>query len=139
MAGWCVAAQRTTLAMNLILLRRFITVYTSQHLEIPPGYPNGDRSAAPTEQAFIEQATLSSNKSGQTAPRGTIGFPLGPYISNVPPNPFNKLATVGLVADGDAFPAAADGLYGWLYKAATGEIRPDNPEVDSRGIPYYEY
>ncbi len=139
LAGWGVSAQRTTLAMNLSLLRRFIPLYTSQHLETPPGYPNGDRSAAPTEEAFIDQATLSSNKNGETAPRGTAGFPLGPYISNVPPNPFNRMATVRFIADGDAFPAAADGLYGWLYKPATGEIRPDNPEVDSTGIPYYEY
>ncbi len=139
LAGWGIAAQRTTLAMNLSLLRRFIPVYTSQHGETHPGYPNGDRSAAPTEAAFVDQATLSSNKYGQTAPRGTMGFPLGPYISNVPPNPFNKLATVGILADGDAFPAAADGLYGWLYKPATGEIRPDNPEADTHGIPYYEY
>jgi general secretion pathway protein G len=139
MAGWGVSARRTTLAMNVSLLRRFIPVYASQHLETAPGYPNGDRGAAATEAAFVAQATLSSNKNGQTAPRGTAGYPLGPYISNVPPNPFNKLATVGFIAAGGAFPAAADGQYGWLYNPATGEIRPDNPEVDSSGVPYYEY
>jgi general secretion pathway protein G len=139
LAGWGVAAQRTTLAMNLSLLRRFIPVYTSQHLEVPPGYPNGDPSAAPTEAAFVAQATLASNRQGQTAAPGTIGFPLGPYISKVPPNPFNKKASVGFIADGDNFPLAADGQYGYLYKPATGEIRADNPEVDSSGIPFYEY
>lgn len=139
LAGWGVAAQRTTLAMNLSLLRRFIPVYTSQHGETPPGYLNGDRSAAPTEQAFVNQATLSSNKNGQTAAPGTVGFPYGPYISNVPPNPFNRLATVGFIASGDSFPGAADGDFGWLYNPATGEIRPDNTEVDPTGILYYEY
>ncbi len=139
MAGYTGSARRTTLAMNLNLLRRFIPVYTSQHGEIHPGYPNGDINATPTEQAFVDQATLASNKYGETAPRGTPGYPLGPYISNVPPNPFNKLATVGFIAAGDNFPAAADGQYGWLYNPATGEIRPDNEEVDPRGIPYYEY
>jgi prepilin-type N-terminal cleavage/methylation domain-containing protein len=139
LAGYGGTARQTTLAMNLSLLRRFIPVYTSQHLETPPGYPNGDTSAAPTEAAFVDQATLSSNKEGQTAPPGTLGFLLGPYISKVPPNPFNKLATVGFVADGDSFPAVADGNFGYLYKPATGEIRADNVEVDTRGIPYYEY
>ena len=94
LAGGTTLARQSTLAMNLNLLRRLIPVYASQHLEVAPGYPNGDRSAAPTEQAFVDQATLSSNKNGQTATRGTAGFPLGPYVSNVPPNPFNKLATV---------------------------------------------
>ncbi len=139
LGGWGVRAQQTTLAMHVSLLRRFIPVYTSQHREIPPGFLNGDRSASPTQQAFVDQATLSSNAAGVTAAKGTAGFPYGPYISNVPPNPFNKLATVGFVADGDNFPAAADGNYGWLYKPATGEIRPDNLEVDSTGVPYYEY
>lgn len=139
LAGWGVQAQQATLAMNLSLLRRFIPVYTSQHGETAPGYPNGDLSASPTEQAFVDQATLSSNRFGQTALPGTVGFPLGPYISKVPPNPFNRKSTVGFIAAGANFPPAADGLYGYLYKPATGEIRPDNPEADSRGIPFYEY
>ncbi len=138
-AGWTTSARRTTLAMNLSLLRRFIPVYTGQHGETHPGYPNGDLSADPTAQAFVDQATLSSTKDGATAPRGTPGYPLGPYISNVPPNPFNKLATVGLVANGGNFPAAADDQYGWLYNPATGEIRADNTDIDPRGIPYYDY
>jgi hypothetical protein len=82
---------------------------------------------------------LSSNRAGETAPRGTPGYPLGPYISNVPPNPFNKKATVGFIAEGDSFPPTADNQYGWLFNPATGEIRPDNPEADSHGIPFYEY
>jgi prepilin-type N-terminal cleavage/methylation domain-containing protein len=139
LAGGTTLARQSTLAMNLNLLRRFIPVYASQHLETPPGYPNGNRGAAPTEQAFVDQATLSSNASGQTAARGTLGFPLGPYISNVPPNPFNKLATVQVLGDGVAFPGAADDSVGWIYKPETGEIRPDNIGADPSGKAYYDY
>jgi len=131
------AARETTLAMNLALLRRFVPVYTSQHKEVAPGYPNGDRTAAPTEQAFIDQATLCSNEGGQTAARGTAGFPLGPYLSKIPANPFNKLETVQVLADGQAFPAAADDNFGWIYKPATGEIRPDNTGAHELGGAYY--
>jgi prepilin-type N-terminal cleavage/methylation domain-containing protein len=138
-SGGATLARQSTLSMNLNLLRRFIPVYTSQHLEVPPGYPDGDRSGAPTEQAFVDQATLASTKYGQTAPRGTAGFPLGPYISNVPPNPFNKLATIKVLGNGDAFPAAGDDSTGWIYKAATGEIRPNDDETDSRGTRHYDY
>lgn len=132
-------ARETTLLMNLNLLRRYIPVYTSQHLEVPPGYPDGDPAAAPTEQAFIDQGTLSSTKYGQTAPRGTPGFPLGPYLSNIPPNPFNKLATVEILADNAPFPADADDSHGWICKPATGEIRPDSAGLDTGGRRYYDY
>lgn len=132
-------ARETTLAMDLNLLRRFIPVYTSHHLETAPGYPGGNRSAVPTQQAFIDQAMLSSNSQGQTAARNTPGFPLGPYLSNIPMNPFNKRDTVEILADDAAFPEVANDSHGWICKPATGEIRPDNAGADSGGRPYYDY
>jgi len=133
------SARETTLSMDLSLLRRFIPVYTSQHREVPPGYPDGNRSAAPTGEAFLAQATLSSNIDGRTAARGTDGFPLGPYLSTIPANPFNKLSTVTVLADDADFPAVADDSCGWIYKPATGEIRPGNTGTDDRGVAYYDY
>jgi prepilin-type N-terminal cleavage/methylation domain-containing protein len=133
------SARETTLAMDLNLLRRFIPVYASQHLEVAPGYPNGDKSAAPTEDVFVSQATLSSNQQGQTEARGTAGYPLGPYLSNIPANPFNKLNTVNVLADAAEFPAVADDAFGWIYKPATGEIRPGNSGTDNSGTAYYAY
>jgi prepilin-type N-terminal cleavage/methylation domain-containing protein len=132
-------ARETTLAMNLNLLRRFIPVYTSQHLETPPGYPNGDRTATPTEQAFVDQGILSSNVNGQTAPRGTPGFPFGPYLSNIPPNPFNTLSTVEVLGNGASFPPLGDDSHGWIYKPETGEIRADCKSADMLGKLYYDY
>jgi prepilin-type N-terminal cleavage/methylation domain-containing protein len=139
LAGGTTSARRSTLAMNVSLLRRFIPIYTSHHLEVPPGYPNGNRGATPTETAFVDQATLCSKRTGETAPRGTFGFPFGPYLSKIPENPFNKLDTIEMLADGQAFPATADDSHGWIYKAQTGEIRPDSTGEDDSGILYYEY
>ncbi len=138
-ANSATSARETTLAVDVSLLRRFIQVYTGQHREVTPGYPDGDRSLAPGEDAFVRQATASSNNQGQTAARGTLGFPLGPYISNIPPNPFNKRVTILMLADGEAFPPAADDQYGWIYRAATGEIRPGNSGTDDSGTAYYNY
>ncbi len=139
LSGGTTSARQTTLAMNLNLLRRFIPVYQSQHLEAAPGYPNGDQSATPTESTFVAQGTLATNRNGQTAARGTAGYPFGPYLSNIPPNPFNKLATVQVLGDSDAFPSVADDSHGWIYKPATGEIRPDNTGDDLSGQSYYDY
>lgn len=133
------AARESTLASDLSLLRRFMLIYKSQHLEIAPGYPNGNPAAAPTEQAFNDQATLSSDASGQTAARGTPGFEYGPYLSMVPANPFNGLATIEMIANGQAFPPAANDSHGWVCKPETGEIRPDNTGADAGGTAYYDY
>jgi len=133
------SAKDSALAADLQLLRRVILVYRTQHLEVAPGYPDGDTTQAPTEQAFIDQATMASNANGQTAPAGTAGFNRGPYISKIPVNPFNGKNTVEMLADGQAFPANADDSHGWIYKAATSEIRTDNTGTNLNGKLYYDY
>jgi len=133
------AAKESALATDLQLLRRFILVYKAQHLEVAPGYPDGNTSAAPTEQAFVDQATKASKATGETADTGTSGFNRGPYLSKIPVNPFNDKDTVQMLADGADFSADADDSHGWIYKAETGEIRPDNTGSNSSGKPYYEY
>lgn len=132
-------AKESSLAFDVNLLRRFVMVYKSHHLEVSPGYPGGDGAATPTDQAFRDQAMLSSNASGQTAAVGTVGFDRGPYLSRVPANPFNNKDTVEMVANGAAFPAAADGSHGWVCKPETGEIRPDNTGSTDDGIRYYDF
>jgi general secretion pathway protein G len=133
------SARQTTLAMNLGLLRRFIPVYQGQHLEVAPGYPDGDKAAAPTEEAFVNQAMLSSNRKGETAPRGTAGHPFGPYLSKIPANPFNQLDTILVLANDEVFPAEADDQYGWIYRPVSSEIRPGNSGTDEMDIRYYDY
>jgi len=133
------SAKDSALAADLQLLRRVILVYRTQHLEVAPGYPDGDTTQAPTEQAFIDQATMASNANGQTAPVGTAGFNRGPYMSKIPVNPFNGKNTIEMLADGQAFPANADDSHGWIYKAATSEIRTDNTGTNLNGKLYYDY
>ncbi len=133
------SAKGSALAADLQLLRRVILVYKAQHLEVGPGYPDGDTTQAPIEQAFIDQATMASNANGQTAPAGTAGFNRGPYMSKIPVNPFNGKNTIEMLADGQAFPANADDSHGWIYKAATSEIRADNTGANPNGKLYYDY
>jgi hypothetical protein len=82
---------------------------------------------------------LSSKATGQTAAVGTAGFSYGPYLSRIPANPFNLKDTVETLANGQAFPAAADNSHGWICKPQTGEVRPDNTGTDSGGTAYYDY
>jgi len=138
-SGSAISARESAIAHDLNMLRRYVLIYTAQHLEVPPGYPDGDTTQAPTEQAFIEQITMSSDPNGQTAPVGTPGFERGPYLMRIPVNPLNHKSTVQVLGDGDAFPANGDGSHGWIYKASTSEVRTDCGGTDDRGKPYYDY
>jgi general secretion pathway protein G len=138
-SGSVIAARESAVAHDLQMLRRYVLIYTAQHREVAPGYPNGDTTQAPTEQTFVDQITLSSNTSGQTAPMGTSGFPRGPYLTKIPVNPLNQKDTVQVLADGDAFPANGDGSHGWIYKPATAEVRADCAGTDDNGKRYYDY
>ncbi len=133
------AARSSALAADLNLLRRFMLVYKSHHLEVSPGYLNGDAGGDPNNGVFEDQATLSSKATGETDARGTVGFKYGPYLSQIPVNPFNGLETVQMLVNGEAFPAAADDSHGWICKPETQEIRPDNTGTDENGKAYYDY
>jgi prepilin-type N-terminal cleavage/methylation domain-containing protein len=138
-ANSSISAKQSALATDLQLLRRFVLVYKFQHREVAPGYPGGDITQTPTEQTFIEQATLASNANGQTAAQGTQGFNRGPYVMKIPVNPMNGKSDVQMLGDADNFPANTDDSHGWIYKAATSEIRADNSGTDSNGKRYYDY
>ncbi|MDY0355310.1 MAG: prepilin-type N-terminal cleavage/methylation domain-containing protein [Sedimentisphaerales bacterium] len=137
-ANSATSAKAGSMATNLNMLRRFVLVYTSHHLEVAPGYTAGSGSALDAD-VFANQALLASNLQGETAARGTAGYGYGPYLSKIPTNPFNGLATIQMLGDGDDFPAEADNSHGWVYKAATGEIRPGNSGTDDSGTAYYDY
>ncbi len=138
-SGSVISARESALSVDLNILRRYVLIYKNQHLEIAPGYPDGDTTEAPTEQIFLDQITLSSNSSGQTAPEGTPGFPRGPYLMKIPVNPLNHKNTVQVLDDAANFPANADGSHGWIYKASSSEVRSDSGGTNDRGKPYYDY
>ena len=133
------SARGSALAHDLRMLRRYILIYKSQHLEVSPGHPNGDVTQTPTEQVFVDQFTMSSNTSGQTAAIGTPGYKRGPYLMKIPTNPLNGMNTVQMLGDGENFPADADNSHGWIYKASTSVVRADNTGINDNGKRYYDY
>jgi prepilin-type N-terminal cleavage/methylation domain-containing protein len=138
-SGSVTSARESAVAHDLNMLRRYVLIYAAQHLEVPPGYPDGDRTQAPTEQAFVEQITMSSDPNGLTAVIGTPGFPRGPYMQRIPVNPLNHKDTVQVLGDGDSFPPNGDDSHGWIYQPATAEMRADSGATDESGKRYYDY
>src|SRR5688500_3362552 len=57
-------AKENTLKDELRYLRTQIVVYKAQHKDVPPGYPNGDVSAAATAADFVAQMTRPTDDDG---------------------------------------------------------------------------
>ncbi len=132
-------AKESAAKSDLRTLRSAIELYTVQHNGIPPGYPNGDVTAQPSDQTFIQQLCWSSNQSGQTSQQPAAGFGLGPYIRSFPENPFNNASSVKMVGNSEEIPANATGNLGYIYQPAIKTIKLDWPGTDNAGIRYYDY
>ena len=127
---------------NLRILRQQIEIYAAQHNGVPPGYPYGDTTATPVYAFLAAQLIKPTDAAGKVAPLGTPApsYPFGPYISTLPPNPFNNIRIISVLGNNEQFPADATGeSFGWIYKPAAKEIRLNWPGTDKKGVRYYDY
>ena len=107
-------AKASTGKFNLHTLRAQIEVYKGQH--------NGSLPS----NTLIE-LTKSTNAAGA---QGTgANFPYGPYVREIPTNPFTNSAAIKVITSNPA--AVGDvtsGNGGWLYNATTGGIWLDHAD-----------
>ena len=134
-----VPANENVLRENLRSMRTQIELFVGQHANLAPGYPNGNRSAAPTEADFIAQLTQYTSESGQTAAGYSAATPIRPHLQDLPVNPFNKLSATLVIADGGSIPAADGETYGWFYKPKTRQFIANTPGADESGRAYADY
>ena len=98
-------AKEGTARFNLRALRSQIELYKSQH---DSRYPSQD----------LSELITTTNVTGD---KGTgADYPYGPYIHEIPINPFNNSATV--VAPAAVPPAATVDGAGWLFDTGSGKI-----------------
>lgn len=92
-------------------------------------------------QDIVAQLCGPSRRDGSVATVADGGFDnrwYGPYLDRIPVNPVNGLATVRVMPPG--YPEAVfTGAAGWIYLPETGEIFPDLPGADARGVSYSTY
>lgn len=104
-------AKSSTVKFNLHTLRSQIELYRTQH--------NGTAPAA-----TLAELKVSTDASGA---QGTgVNYPYGPYIREVPVNPYNNKNDVTAITNDPAKAADVTGNTGWLYNATTGGIWIDN-------------
>ncbi len=132
-------AKATTAKANLRVLRSAIKLYAASHKGVPPGYPFSSFEGHALEIHMARQLILATNADGMANIPGTDGFELGPYMREMPENPFNNSDRVLVILNGTDLPANPTGNYGWVYKPLTQTIKLDWSGTDKQGVDYYDY
>jgi len=120
--GYSADAKESVAKEGLRMLRSGIEVYTAQNAGIPPGYVDNDPLGTLDGDAFVTQLTTGKR-----------------YMSEMPENPFNELATISMIGNSATFPATPSGQFGWIYQPATKTIKIDWTGTDKHGLSYFDY
>ncbi len=133
------SARASMLMDDLRVMRTQLEVFKAQHNGVPPGFPGCDSTQTPTEAAMLDHVTRSSNSAGATAAVNTPGYPYGPYMRELPTNPFNGKSTVRVLSASDTLPDSPADQYGWVYQPSSMTFKSDSLGKDNNGVPYFDY
>jgi type II secretion system protein G len=106
-------AKASTVKFNLHTLRSQIELYKAQHNGVVPS-------------GTLVELTVNTDIDGN---QGTgSSYPYGPYIREVPSNPFTNSQTVTVITNDPAAAGDVTGNGGWLYNATTAGIWIDHAD-----------
>lgn len=106
-------AKNNTAKFNLHTIRSQIELFKSQH-----------DGKSPTALDDLTKKTDASGNVGTTS-----AFPYGPYLKELPPNPYNASAKVSAASSNPPTAASGAADAGWLYHAATGGVWIDHDDL----------
>lgn len=112
-------AKSSTGNFNLSAMRSVIQTYRAHH--------DGQNPGSATGTNLLTSLTKKSNKDGSIPSDGSGVF--GPYLVEIPDNPFTSDATVTVVSAAPTS-SSANGK-GWAYNPATAEIWLDSDTGDN--------
>lgn len=129
MSRGAAGAADSALQANLQVLRNALDLFQTEHIG---KYPTFAQMPNALLQFSDEPATTV-----QAAKDPAAGIIFGPYLRAIPPLPVGVEKGKTTFASGAAYTAGS----GWLYDAATGQVRANcqAAEVDARNIPYINY
>jgi general secretion pathway protein G len=106
-------AKASTVQFNLHTLRSQIQLYRTQHNGLAPS-------------GTLAELLTTTDTSGAV---GTgAAFPYGPYLREVPINPFNNSKAIKVITTDPAVAGDVTGTGGWIYNATTGGIWIDHAQ-----------
>lgn len=130
-------ARETTAKDNLRILRTTIERYAAEHNGVPPGYADG--VIVDPHSLLYAQFTAYTSVTGVAAGVKSSVHYLGPYLPQIPENPFNGKTTIKILTAAESFPDPMPASDGWYYKPNTRQIRIDWPGNDSEGTAFSMY
>ncbi len=95
-------SRESSLKMTIHRVRQQIEIYQAQH-----------GGSFPSLASFEAQMTTASDVTGNTAAVDTAGYPFGPYLHELPANPFTSGTDVSNGAVGSS---------AWYYDESTGHF-----------------
>ena len=121
-------AADSSLRQNLVVMRKAIEMYRSEHGGLVPD----------EDLTFAAQLTMYSDAAGNTSATRDATHRFGPYLHQIPRLPVGKNAGSNEIRDGGS---PGDGDEGWFYDKDTGEIfaNTKDAELDRDGTPYNQY
>lgn len=102
-------SRENSVKMDLFRIRQQLEIYKQQH------------GSMPALDTIVEQLTMATNAQGEAAAPGTEGYYLGPYLVNLPRNPYTDSADV-VAIDEDA------GISAWAYDESDGTFYANSEE-----------
>lgn len=115
-------AKQSTLKHNIHILETQLQLYRAAHVAEFPSIQNNS----------LPQLVRSTNVEGKIGPSGP-DYPLGPYVIDIPPNPFDGSSKVTAVQQPGVTPTGVVGnLGGWQYDETTGAVWPNHAEYYSK-------
>lgn len=133
------SARASMLMDDLRVMRSQMEVFKAQHQGVAPGFPNCDTAQTPTESALLAHITQSSTPAGVTAAVGTVGYPYGPYMKEIPTNPINGKSSVLVIPTANPCPNTPSDQYGWIYQPSSLTFKADCLGTDGDGVSYFNY
>ncbi len=131
--------RENVLADQLHYLRTQILIYRAQHGGLAPGYPAVGATDEPSADVFLQQMTGYTDQYGAVAQRFDETHLHGPYIQDVPANPFNGDKSIVIIAADEPFPQKPLPQGGWLYKPSTCTLAANADGHDANGVSLIDY
>lgn len=107
-------AKASNSKFNLHSLRSQIETYRAQHYGVAPTVD----SSHPTE--LLYKLTVKTNADGDVGT--TADYPYGPYLREIPENPFTRSQTVKAITTTAPVASDVDTTNGWIYNQSTGNV-----------------
>ncbi len=104
-------AKSSTVLFNLHTLRSQIQLYRTQH--------NGTAPSGTLAELLVSTDATGAQGTG-------ANFPYGPYLRQIPTNPYSNSAAVKVITNDPAQAGDVTGTNGWLYNTTSGSIYIDS-------------